>query len=107
MKSRANWLIGGKHKKTIYIRIPFCQSNEHHALKFIKSLESFTEVKYSFVTIWKIRHTRSLFNLKDKVSNVSSVVYEAKCNCSESYIDEAGRNVTIRWDEHSDIGKDL
>ena len=107
MKSRANWLIGGKNKKTIYIRIPFCQSNEHHALKFIKSLESFTEVKYSFVTIWKIRDTRSLFNLKEKVSNVSSVVYEAKCNCSENYIDEAGRNVTIRWDEHSDIGKDL
>ena len=41
------------------------------------------------------------------MSNVSSVVYEAKCNCSESYIDEAGINVTIRWDEHSDIGKDL
>ena len=26
-------------------------------------------------------------------------------NCGEIYIVEAGRNVTIRWDEHSDIYK--
>ena len=76
-------------------------------MKFIKTLERFTEEKYPFVTIWKIRDTRSLFNLKDKVSHVSSVVYEAKCNCVENYIDETGRNVTITWDEYSDIGKDL
>ena len=41
------------------------------------------------------------------MSHVSSVLYETKCNCGENYIDEAGRNVTITWDEHSDIGKDL
>ena len=98
-----NWLFEEKHKKTIYIRIPFCQSNEQYALKFIRKLEGFTKEKYSFVIIWKTRNIRSLFNLKDKTSHVSSVVYEGKCNCGENYI--GGRNVTIRWDEHSDINK--
>ena len=32
-------------------------------------------------------------------------MYEGKCNCGENYIGETGRNVTIRWDEHSDIDK--
>ena len=32
-------------------------------------------------------------------------MYEGKCNCGENYIRERGRNVTIRWDEHSDISK--
>ena len=82
---------------------PFCQSNEHYALKFIRKLEGFTKEKYSFVIIWKTRNIRSLFNLKDKTSYVSSVVYEGKCNFGENYIGETGRNVTIRWDEHSDI----
>ena len=61
--------------------------------------------KYSFVKIWKTRGIRSLFDLKDKVSHVSSVVYEGKCNCGENYIDETGRNGTARWDKHSDRGK--
>ena len=43
--------------------------------------------------------------MKDKASHVSSVVYEGKCNCGENYIGETGRNVTKRWDEHSDISK--
>ena len=43
--------------------------------------------------------------MKDKTSYVSSVVYDGKSNCGENYIDETGPNVTIRWDEHSDIGK--
>ena len=75
-----NWLFEEKHRKTIYIRIPFCQSNEHYALKFIRKLESSTKEKYS-------------------------VVYEGKCNCGKNYIGETGRNVTKRWDEHSDISK--
>ena len=55
--------------------------------------------------IWKTRNIRSLFKLKDKASHVSSVVYEGKCNFGENSIGETGRNVTIRRDEHSDIGK--
>ena len=34
-------------------------------------------------------------------------MYEENCNCGESYLGETGRNVTIRWDEHSDIVKTL
>ena len=34
-----NWLFEEKHRKTIYIRIPFCHSNEHYAFKFIRKLE--------------------------------------------------------------------
>ena len=101
----SKWLFEEKHRKTIDTRIPFCQSNEHYVLKFIRKLESFTKEKHSFVIIWKARNIRSLFNLKDKVSHVSSVVYEGKCNCDENYIGETGRNVTIRWDEHLGIDK--
>ena len=43
--------------------------------------------------------------MKDKTSHVSSVVYEGKCNCGKNYIGETGRNVTIRWDKHSDTDK--
>ena len=32
-------------------------------------------------------------------------MYEEKSNYGENYIGETGRIVTIRWDEHSDIGK--
>ena len=85
-----NWLFDEKHRKIIYITIPFCQSNEHYALKFIKKLESFTKEKYSFVIIWKTRNIRSPFNLKDKTSHVSSVVYVGKCNCGNNYIGETG-----------------
>ena len=45
-------------------------------MKLIRKLESFTKEKYPFVIVWKTRNIRSLFNLKDKVSHVSSVVYE-------------------------------
>ena len=71
----------------------------------IKKSKSKIKQKYSFVIIPKKRNIRSLFNLKNKTSHVSSVVYEGKCNCDKNYIGERGRNVTIRWDEHSDIEK--
>ena len=43
--------------------------------------------------------------MKDKTTYVLSVVYEGKCNCGENYISETGRNVTVRWNENSDIDK--
>ena len=51
------------------------------------------------------KNIRSLFNFKDKTSHVQSVVYERKTNYGENYIGETGWNIIIRWDEHSDIGK--
>ena len=43
--------------------------------------------------------------MKDKGSHISSLVYEGKYISGKNYIDETGRNVAIRWDEHSDISK--
>ena len=100
-----NWLFEEKYRKKNYIRIPFCQSNEHFVLKFIRKLQGFTEEKYFFLIILKTRHIRSLFDLKDKTCHFSSVVHEGKYGCGENYIGETGGNVTIRWDEHSEIGK--
>ena len=37
------------------------------------------------------------------MSYFSSVVYEGIGNCDENYIGERQQNVTIRWDEHSEI----
>ena len=68
-------------------------------------MEGFTKEKYSFVIIWETRNIRLLFNLKDKTSHVSSAIYERKCICCKNYSGKTGRNVTIRWDEHSNIGK--
>ena len=45
----------------------------------------------------KTRNIRSLFNLKDKTSHISSVMYEENCNCGEYYIGGIGQNVTLRW----------
>ena len=100
-----NWLFEEKHRKTMYIRIPFCESNKHYVLKFIRKLEGFTKEKYSFALIWKTRNKRSRFSLKDKTSYISSVVYKGKCNRGKSYIGETGRNFIIRWDENIHIGK--
>ena len=60
---------------------------------------------YLFVIVWKSRNIRSLFNIKNKRGHISSVVYEGKCNCGEYYIGEIGQNVSIKWDEYSDTGK--
>ena len=74
-------------------------------MKFIRKLEVFTEEKYSFAIIWKTRNIRSLFNLKDKTSHDSSVVYEGKCNCGKNYFGEEEQNITKKWDDHCDIRK--
>ena len=70
-----------------------------------KKLKWFTKEKYSFVTIWKTKNIRSLFNFKDKMRHVQSVVYERKSNYGKNHIGETGWNIMIKWDEHSDIDK--
>ena len=76
-------ILVSKNAKPVYIRIPFCLSNKHYALKFIGKMEGFTKEKYSFVIICKTRKLRSLFSLKDKTSNVSSVAHQGRWNCAE------------------------
>ena len=90
--SISNWFFEEKHRKAVHIRIHFYQSNEHYALKFIRKWESCAKENYSFVTIWKIRNIRSLFNLKDKASHVSFVVYEERCNRGKYHVGKTGLN---------------
>ena len=82
----------------------FCESSKHYALQFIRNL-GFKKEKFPFVIIRKQGTYRSLFNLQDKTSHVSSLVCDGKCDRGENYISETWRNVTIGRDEHSDIGK--
>ena len=67
-------------------------------------MECFTKRKVLLCHNLENKELKSQFNLKGKMSHTSSVVYEGKCNCGENYIGETGRNVTKKWDEHSDIG---
>ena len=59
-----NWLCEKKHRKMIYIRISFCQSNEQYSLKSIRKLEVFTQENDSFVIIWKTGNVRSFFQFE-------------------------------------------
>ena len=68
-------------------------------------MECFTKIKALLCHNLENKELKSQFNLKGKMSHTSSVVYEGKCNCGENYIGETGRNVTIRWDKRSNIGK--
>ena len=43
----SNWVFEENHRKIFHIRIPFYQSNEHYALKFIRKMENFYERKIS------------------------------------------------------------
>ena len=44
-----NWLFEEKHRKTCYIKTPFCKSTEHFVLKFIGKLEGFTKKDIPFL----------------------------------------------------------
>ena len=92
-----------KNRNEIYIRLPFFQKTL--CVDIYQKIGSFYKRKVLLCYNLENKNIRSLFNLKDKTSHTSSVVYEWKCNCGKNYIGEKGRNVTIRWDQHSDIGK--
>ena len=93
------WLF--EDRRTVLIRLPFCESNEKDSKSFIKRLETFTRDKYIFKIIWTTKKIRSLFPLKDKNQHRSSVIYEGTCTCGEKYIGETIRNTDIRWTEHN------
>ena len=93
------WLF--EDRRTVLIRLPFCESNEKDSKNFIKRLETFTREKYIFKIIWTTKKIRSLFPLKDKNIHRSSVIYEGTCTCGKHYIGETNRNTDIRWTEHN------
>ena len=48
----------------------------------------------------------SLFNNKEKVQQLSCVIYKCVCSCGTDYTGETIHNVNIKWNEHgSEIDK--
>ena len=92
------WLF--EDRRTVLIRLPYCESNETDTKKFMDRLEAFTNCKYIFKIIWNTKKIRSLFPLKDRNRHRSSVIYEGTCSCNDKYIGETIRNADTRWTEH-------
>ena len=91
--------------RKIGIKLPFCRQNEFESCKFMKKLNTFTCWKFNFSIIWQTRKTEPIFNLKDKNTHLSTVVYQGTCSCGMSYIGETSWNFEVRVDEHSDPNK--
>ena len=67
----------------------------------IAKLNEFTNNKLQIVYTWETTKLRSLFRLKDKITQVSNVIYKGECSCGDTYIGETKRNAVIRWKEHN------
>ena len=98
-----SWLF--EDRPTKYIRLPFCENNEHVSKVFLQRLNIFTNDKFIFKIIWETRKIRSLLPLKDKVTHKSSVIYQGICSCGEKYIGETVRLAEIRFREHDNPKK--
>ena len=85
----------------ILIEIPFCESNEACAKRFLVKLHDFTKHQFNFAIKWKTRKVKSLFKLKDQNIHPSCKIYKGECSCGEVYIGETKRNVEVRWAEHN------
>lgn len=57
---------------------------------------SFTNNHFLPIILWQIRKIKTLFNLKDKNSHRSRMVYFRECSWGESYIGETVRNFELR-----------
>ena len=96
-----NWLFN--NKREVYIRIPYCKTNELYIYKMLRKLEHFSDYEITFKVIWITRNIRSLFPIKDKTNHISNVIYKGECSCGSIYIGETVRNANIRWEEHEAI----
>ena len=90
-------------KKHVHIELPYCELNEKLFKTFIRNFHEFTNGLYTLSVKWNTRNIRSLFQLKDKVTHISHVIYEGACSCGNSYIGETKRNFEIRKREHENI----
>ena len=93
------WLFDDR--KLMYVRLPFCQDNEHLSKAFLSKVTEFTENKYRFMIVWETRKIRTLFPLKDKVKHKACLIYEGVCSCGEKYVGETIRNSESRFNEHN------
>ena len=93
-------------RKFILVEIPFCESNEALAKRFLNKMNYFTDFKIDFAIKWSTKKVKQLFRLKDKNPHPACKIYEGVCSCGENYIGETKRNVQTRWNEHEDLRKD-
>ena len=98
LKIIPSWLF--EDRKTLIIRLPYCETNEKEVWRFTNKLSVFTNDKYIFRVVWETKKIRSLFPLKDKNKWPSCTIYEGVCSCGETYIGETDRNCNVRWSEH-------
>ena len=94
----SKWLFD--ETKLVVIRLPFAPRNEKFSKCFVSKLQTFTNGKVRFNTIWNTGKILSLFNNKGKVQHLSCVIYKGVCSCGANYVGETIRNVKIRWNEH-------
>ena len=87
-------------RKTVAINLSFSNKYEHFSKKFCEKLEFCTNEKVKFNPIWATRKIKSLFKIKDKVKDLSSVIYQGICSCGNNYTGESIRNAVTRIDEH-------
>ena len=69
--------------------------------QFIKKFNYFTNFNFDGRIKWLARKIRTIFQLKDKSLQPVCQIYEGICICGENCIEEAKRNVEIRWMEHN------
>ena len=93
-------------KKSVFVEIPFCDSNESLVKRFLRKLKTFTNHEIDFVIAWRTKKVKQLFRLKDRNPHPACKIYEGVCSCAKNYVGETKRNVEVRWREHENINKE-
>ncbi len=93
-------------KKSVFVEIPFCDSNESLVKRFLRKLKTFTNHEIDFVITWRTKKVKQLFRLKDRNPHPACKIYEGVCSCAKNYVGETKRNVEVRWREHENINKE-
>ena len=93
-------------KRSIFIEIPYCETNETFSKRFLNKFHNFTENKFNVTIKWKTKKVRNLFNLKDRNPYPACTIYKGTCTCGLTYIGETIRNAAVRWSEHNNPLKD-
>ena len=91
-----------EERNKIIVKIPYCSRNERLSKTFISKLNKFAGFNHIFID----HPLAKLFNLKDKNTHRTHVVYKGECCCGDSYIAETMRNVKVRIREHSNACND-
>ena len=93
-------------RRFMLIEIPYCETNEKVAKRFLSKLKAFTKHSIDFAITWKTKKVKQLFRTKDKNPHPACKIYEGVCSCAENYVGETKRNVETRWREHENLNKD-